>query len=1366
MKILLSLFTFWFCSITISIGSNPENFNLSFRRISPVGGFTYGAINTIGEDADGFIWFGTVHGLYCYNTVEVQKFVHNPLDSTTIPSNSIRAIFCDSFGTLWIGTNQGVCIYDKTKNQFRTQNLQDKNLGEFLGNNVRNIFQGDSNNVFFLSSSMLGKFNPKLNRFEQICGNDSLNENFTSAEFDRNGFIWIGGSNGTVWKYDLSKQQIQKFCHYRSEPIGKIFSTDSGIWIGYSWAGLDYIELQGNLIAHYGGDPDDLNRIHHNRVRDIYKDEKGRIWISTYKGISIITEGKIFNVLPQEITGIPYNSIYKIFRDSRNGIWLGTWSGGLAYQSNFDNRFIHSRKHQPDSEMDDEFVSSFTEKNDGTILIGTEFGNLNQLDRESNRMINIPFRTENNKKIENIKSLLFDNQTETLWIGTFLDGLWYQKKNESVLHQVKIINEARQSIYALAKSDSILFIGTYGNGLYYFNTLTEKMIQFISVASDSNSITDNNIRSIIVAKDQSVWIGTSHGLNHFSSKTKKFDRFTFNPNAKNGISSDEIFTLQQDQRGIIWIGTGGGGLNKYDPETNTFESFQVADGLAGNDVYGIEEDNNGLLWISTDNGISNFDPIRKIFRNFYREDELQGNQFNPGAVFKASSGEILFGDTKGFTFFAPEHMKTNPFLPKVTLTSLSINNIPVTNYSEDSPLSKTLQTESELKLSYNQNSLTFYFVANNFLLPNKNQFKYRLINYDRQWIEAGNQNFATYTKIPPGDYRFEVIASNNDNLWNTIPTQISVKIYPPFWLSWYAYLLYLIILGLITYFIFNWIQERQRFKKELLLERYAHETEAQLQEMKLRFFTNISHEFRTPLTLIASPINQLLEKFRLEPVVREHLLTMQRNSNRLLRLINQLIDVRKIELGKTVLKSQNVDLISLCLDVISSFAAEVKDKHIQLSFRVAQEKMVVNVDPEKVDKIFYNILSNAMKFTPEFGEIGVAVYKTNTSELPDDYVVMGDELNGNILCIEFSDNGPGIPSNETSLIFERFEQGEKNQSSGTGIGLHMALEYTRMHKGCIKIKSKVGEGTTFIVCFPIFEGSGNLNISKQKIVPYPLHNLNEDLSLEHTVQTEKEKTITILIIEDNFELRDYLKNLLSQQYRVVTSSNGKQGLETAFTILPDLVITDVMMPQMDGIEVCRQLKNNIQSSHIPVVLLTALNEPEKQIDGFKTGADAYIAKPFDENVLLAQIENIIRSRARLREAFTVSDTQWSAEMELLSSDRILIDKATNIIEKHLNDKTFVVEDLANKLGISSSSLYRKLKLLTNQSPTEFVRYIRLKKALKLMENGNSNVDEISYSIGFNSHSYFTSSFKKQFGKTPSEYINDLRLKDKTTNNLG
>jgi DNA-binding response OmpR family regulator len=437
---------------------------------------------------------------------------------------------------------------------------------------------------------------------------------------------------------------------------------------------------------------------------------------------------------------------------------------------------------------------------------------------------------------------------------------------------------------------------------------------------------------------------------------------------------------------------------------------------------------------------------------------------------------------------------------------------------------------------------------------------------------------------------------------------------------------------------------------------------------------------------------------------------------------------------------------------------EAKDKNIHLSFNTEAEKYYLMLDPEKAEKIFFNILSNAMKFTPENGTIGITVYSSHSEEYAEETVAVGDIIQGNMVCIEFADNGPGIVSDDLKLIFERFEQGENHQSSGTGIGLHMAFEYTRMHKGNIRVKSKIGSGSTFTVSFPVIHEPEPGQERKEEADTSPQLKFVPETTRLSATHPEKEKTITILVIEDNYDLRNYLKNLLSQQYRIVTASNGKQGLETALTIIPELVITDVLMPQMDGFEVCRQLKNDMVSSHIPVIILTAFSEPDKQIGGLKTGADAYITKPFDENILLAQIENLLASRAKLREVFSVSDTAWEDGMNMLFSDKMLIEKATQIVEKHLNDRSFVIDQLAGKIGISTSSLYRKLKVLTNQSPTEFVRYIRLKKAVMLMNEGNTNVDEIGFAVGFNSHSYFTSSFKKQFGKTPSEYINDLKTK--------
>ena len=1357
MKLFFSVLIALSCSGLFVRGANPENIDFAFRRISPLGGFTYGAIYAIGEDSDGFIWFGTIHGLYRYNSLDIKKFMNNPKDTTTIPGNSIRTIFCDSFGKLWIGTSRGICRYDNVKDQFISPIFKDKS-GEFLGTDIREIFEGENHSLYFLSSAMLGKLNMKTGHFEKIVIEKNTRENFSCASSDTKGRIWIGGANGTIWIYDSSNQKSHRFSNHRRELIRKIFCDDSGIWIAYNWSGLDFFDYQGNIISHYGSSPEDLNKIRHNRVRDLYKDSSGRIWVSTYKGLSIIDHGKIMNMLPQEISGIPYNSIFKIFRDSKEGIWIGTWSGGLAYRSKFDNRFIHVTKEHSNSDLDDEFVSSFAEKKDGTVLIGTEFGNLNKLSRVTNKMTNIPFQSEGGKKIENIKSLLFDEKSGTLWVGTFLDGLWFQRKDETILRPLNKFNDSRISVYALEKSDSGLWIGTYGNGLYHYNT-SSGVVKFYGYNSnDSTSISGSGIRSVLIAKDKSLWVGTSNGLNRLNPNSNHFQRFINIPNVSTSISNDEILSMHEDRNGIIWVGTGGGGLNKYNPKTNQFESFQMKDGLVGDDVYGIQEDRNGMIWISTENGISCIDPSQKSFRNFYREDELQGNQFNPGAVFQTSDGKILFGNTKGFTLFTPGQMKSNPIPPKAILTSLSINNIPVNVHSDGTPLSKSIQTENVLNLSYNQNSLTFNFVANNFLLPNKNRFKYRLKNYDNNWIDAGTQNYAIYTKIPPGDYVFQVIACNNDNLWNTTPAKLKIIISPPVWLSWYAYLIYFLILSLIFYFIRKEVLERQRYKKELLLERLVHESEAQIHEMKLRFFTNISHEFRTPLTLIASPVNLLLSNFKFEPIVREHLLTMQRNANRLLRLINQLIDIRKLELGRAVFHPQNCDLIALLKEVISCFEMEAKDKNIHLTLNTEAEKINLLIDREKADKIFFNLLSNAMKFTGGNGTITITVYTTHSAEFTAETVVVGEPVNGNIVCVEFADDGPGIGEDELKLIFERFEQGKNHQSSGTGIGLHMAYEYTRMHKGNIRVRSKLGSGSTFTVTLPLNEGTDRANIiladeRKAKELSSPSEELKETLLIP-----DKDKTVTILVIEDNYELRNYLKNLLGLGYRVVTAPNGRQGLETALTIVPDLVITDVMMPQMDGFEVCRHLKNDIHTSHIPVILLTALNEADKQIGGFRTGADAYITKPFNENVLLAQIENLIRSRAKLREVFSVSDTEWANGMELLFSDRMLIDKAISVVEQHLNDKTFVIDHLAANLGISTSSLYRKLKVLTNQSPTEFVRYIRLKKAIRLMDEGNTNVDEIGYAVGFNSHSYFTNSFKKQFGKTPSEHLNDIKSK--------
>jgi signal transduction histidine kinase/ligand-binding sensor domain-containing protein/AraC-like DNA-binding protein len=1356
MKYILRLFIYFLLFVVVGIQGSAQDKNIfSFRRISPAGGFTYGAVNSIGEDANGFIWFGTIHGLYRYNTVQVDKFIHNPDDSTTIPVNNIRTIFCDKAGRLWIGTSAGLCYYDNAKDIFVTLTLKGSS-GEVPGNDIRKIFAGRDNLIYILSSTMLGSLDITNLQFREIEVEKGSDEPFSTGSFDASGRIWIGGDSGTVWLNDKPETRFRKFCKNRPESISRIYPDEKGVWIGYNWAGLDFNLYDGSISAHYGGDLEDNNRIQHNRVRDIFKDESGRLWISTYKGITIIDNGIIKNLTTQELSGIPYTSIYNLFRDSKNGLWVGTWSGGLAYMSEFDNKFIHIEIDQATPVSDNEFVSSFAEKNDGTILIGTEFGNLNRLDRSRNCMVPVNLRTAGSGRIENIKSLLFDRKTETLWIGTFLTGLWCQKKNDPLARPVNIINDGRLSIYALEVSDSGLWIGSFGRGLFHYNTVSERIKLFDYDQADSNSITSNSIRALITDSDKSLWIGTNNGLNHFDPKTGRFKRYVSQTTKGNSLSSSEILALMEDSRGDIWIGTAGGGLNRFSRKNNSFSVYHSKSGLIGDDVYGIREDSNGTIWISSENGISSIDPVSEKIRNFYRANELSGNMFNPGAGFITGRGEILFGGTKGFIMFEAGNMKTNLFPPEVVFTGLAVNNVPVDIHSEGSPLKNTIQSEKQLKLVHSQNSLTFSFVATNFLLPEKNRFRYRLVNYDNRWVEAGPQNYATYTKIPPGHYTFEVLACNNDGLWNETPSRLSISVSPPPWLSFYAYILYGILILSAIYFILRFVKERQRFKKELLLERLLHESEGEIHKMKMQFFTNISHEFRTPLTLIVSPINQLLVKFSPDPQVKERLHIIQRNAQRLLQLVNQLIDIHKIEAGKAVCRPQKTDLVNLIKNVISYFETEARDKNIQLSFIPEAELLNVMIDQEMADKIFFNILANAIKFTGENGNIAVTIYTNHSDEVVNEDFKIGENISGNMVCIEFSDNGPGIPHDELKIIFERFGQGKQHQASGTGIGLHMAYEYTSLHKGYISVKSIPGVGSRFTVNLP-YTSEHELNAGPVDSTGGIAIQVNKEAEEEEGIHlSEKEKNLTILIIEDNYELRNYLKTLLNKDYRIVTAPNGKQGLETALTIIPDLIVTDVMMPQMDGFEVCSHVKNDIRTSHVPVILLTALYEPEKQIGGFRTGADAYITKPFDENIFMARVENLIKSRAKLREIFSVSDSEWANGMELLHSDRMLIEKASHFIDQHLNDRTLVIDTLASALGMSISTMYRKIKVLTNQSPTEFIRYIRLKKAVKLMDEGNTNVDEIGFAVGFNSHSYFTSSFKKQFGMTPSEYLADLR----------
>jgi len=1332
-------------------------------KISPEGGFTFDAISTICEDKFGFIWFGSNSGVYRYNSIESVKFINNPEDKTSLPGNVIRSLYLDMKDGLWIATNNGVCFFDYQCECFKRYLFHDVS-GNPRGTNVSQILQTADSTYWMVDNSGFAVIDFKTNlvtylSLPQNQQKDLIRLAVKNKNEDR---IWLGGQNGGIYYCDPPYDKISFFVRESSEIVFTILPDGDKIWVGYDWGGADLFTKQGILAEHFGDNIQGRNKIPSSRVRTIIRD-KNEIWIGTFKGLVRMKPDGIEIIEKEKYPGLQNNSIFQIYRDSKNGIWIGTWSGGLSYINEWSNSFEHYKRESYTNSLSDNVVSHFAEVLDGKIIVATEEGNLNYLDLLNH---NITLSQINGSKgiVNHIKSLYTD-RFGTLWIGTFASGIFYKYLGSNEYKHFDLIDDYKEQFYDITSTREGVWFASSLRGLFYYNFQNHQIKRYAPKSSDPESLSSTMVRSLLCDSKGNLWVGTNAGLNRKGNDSEKFKRYFYNQDKNNRISSNVIYSLLEDSKLNIWIGTAGGGVNIYDPKTATFSQLSKKDGLPGNDVYGILEDASGVIWMSTENGISAYSPVTKSFRNFDYTDGLQGNQFNPGSAFKSKNGELFFGGSNGFTRFDPKMMKENPVAPCVYITRLEINNQEVSHLSDPDLITQSLLTLDHLNLNYNQNSLRLEFAANNFLLPQKNRFKYRLTGYSTDWVEIQKDNKAIFTKIPPGNYIFEVKAANNDGKWNETPTTLEITIRSPFWKSMYAIILYIVLLLVLFYSLQRELRLRNRLRNSILQERNQRENEEKLHQLKLQFFTNISHEFRTPLTLILSPLSILKRKIAGQEEHIEHVDMIENNANRLLRLVNQILDIRKIELGKMDFRPQSFDLIALCQEVFQCFSLQENDRKIRFVFESDFSTLFVTIEPDKIDKLIFNLLSNAMKYTYPGGTIRLSIKKSEwKAGLPEEplHFMVGGNIQGKFVTVIIKNEGQGISGTDLPHIFERFYQ-SPGQNTGTGIGLHLCSEYIQMHKGQIEVFTGEGMGATFHVRLPISENEVEMGI--HKVITHTVVFEEPEIHLHHPSSSgvRSEKETKILVVEDNNEMQRFLQKILSEFYSITTADDGTEGLKLVGEIGPDLVLTDVMMPGMNGNEFCHILKTDLNTSHIPVLILTALSSVESQLEGFETGADDYVVKPFDDRVLLMRIRNLLESRAVLREKFTKAPGEWHEEMQKFQPDRELLDTATTIIEHHLIDSNFSVDVLASELNLSRSSLHRKLRALTNQSATEFVKFVRISKSIKLIEVGETNIDEICFKVGFNSHSYYSMCFRKQLGQTPSDYISRIKRESKGVN---
>ncbi len=1325
---------------------------LEFSAYNARHGLSNSHVNTIGQDNKGFIWVGTNDGLNRFDGLRFQTFHYSLSDSTSISSNTIFAIFTDRSERTWFGTFTGLCRYDYTKGEFVRCNLPPQaNTLQHLP--VRAIAQTNDGDLWLATSGGgLARLNPET---------------------------------GDATYYRYSPGAPQSIC---SDYLQAIAVDDKDrVWIGSENNGISILNPGNGTIENINAESGNLGS---NVVETIFKARDGRIWIGTFEGNASVyshstNSFKIIKLAERNL------SVYGISEGHSGDIWLGTQEQGLFHYSESGIDHFSISTQTAGGLINDNIHALYTD-HDGGLWLGIFQGGVNMMKPRPifNDMVSNLYQQLNGKTVLGI----YPDGHENIYACTDGDGLFVINSKSGVTrHYTAGQSGLRSNTLRCAYKDheNRIWIGTYLKGLQEFNPEKNTFSCYENIPGDSTSLANNDVTCIVEDLLGNLWIGTNGGLDILDKKTGKFRHFTKNDaNPDKSIINNHITGLYVDSHGYLWISTFWGlsrmdpakgtvrnynmmenentyycvtedskgrlwagttiGLQLLNPTDGTFQIFSTHDGLPSNVIDGIVEDGDGNLWLSTNQGICKFNYDKGTFRNFYTEDGIRSNEFMHNSYAMSHNGEIFMGSVEGLTSFYPNKIVSKSTPPRLAITDLLIFNNRVTPNDEYGILNKSITETSEITLKWEDNSFTIIYNAIDYLQPQKIKYAYRMSGFDSQWTyHPFNLNSASYTNLNTGTYYFEIKASNDGETWSK-PIVLKINIIAPLWRRWWAIMLYIITVSAGIYTLWIYYRKNQAEKQEIKIENIRQQNDIKLNKSRLQFFTNISHEFRTPLTLIMSPLEQMMESDEYSSNTKRQLNIMHRNADRLLKLVNQIMDIRKIDNNKLRLNPSKCDLVKFLREIHENFQQLAIKNNITFTFASQLKEYSAYIDTELIDKSIYNLLSNAFKFTPQGGKIEISIRRADNGQ-------------SNNVVIIVEDNGRGIPEENVDKIFDRFFQGDtSSMQQGTGIGLWLTKQFIEMHNGIISVSSEVGRGTAFTIMLTDgeeFRESVSAETNYRHLTMYnevegSAANGNTDTA--PNPETPHENTPTILVVEDNTDIREYLQKGLEHLYNIKTASNGLEGLQIAKQTIPDLVITDIMMPEMDGIEMCRTLKTDIETCHIPVIMLTARSSEEQRIEGLETGADSYIPKPFNPKHLMVRIEKLLELRKTLREKFG-NDIGFETEQAGIAiPDRDLLKKVTSVIKKRMSDSKLSVETLAEEVGISRGHLQRKLKNLTGQNPNEFIRIIRLKQAAEILTANDVSIAEVAEMVGFNSQSYFSTAFTKQFNISPSQYVEENR----------
>jgi signal transduction histidine kinase/ligand-binding sensor domain-containing protein/DNA-binding response OmpR family regulator len=1354
---------------------------LKFKHITNEQGLSNSTIETIYQDHRGFIWFGTRDGLNRYDGYQMVVFRYDPKDSNSISDNYIRYIYEDKDYSLWIGTINGLNRFDPAKNSF-TRYKHNAKDSKTLSNNLVNCIYQDRSGQLWISTfgGGINLLKPQENTFTHFRHDPnkpgSLSDDRVNYLYeDSYGNFWVGTENGLnlfnkkkgIFK---SLQNLDDFSNNKSNNVIRVINEDpeGNLLLGTEDNGLIVFDYTHFSFTHFHHKEKDSSSMASNLVRSILVDRKGNIWIGSVNGgldLFVESTGKFFHYQnePENIFSLSQRTASALFEDNQGNMWVGTHRGGVnLYMPNAEKFTLYRQESEPNS-LSYNDVKAFREDRFGNIWIGTDGGGLNLFNRKKNIFQHYKYDPFNPKSIGSNEVLdIMEDSEYNLWVGTWGGGLClfnrgngnFTRYINDPLHKKTISSNFIQKIFE--DHNKNLWIATYYGGL---NLLDRKTKQFTRIEEDSwhtSHLQGNNIVSINEDKTGNIWIGTDDGgLNCLNKATKKFSHY-FN----NEDKMPDLRILFIDSKGRLWVGETG--LYLFDPKRNLFFLYTDKANLSNEFIKGIEEDKAGNFWISTSNGLIQFNPENFSFRKYNTADGLQGLEFEANANLKIKDGEMFFGGVNGFNAFYPENIKINNFIPPVYLTDFQIFNKKIVSGVKDSPLQTDISLTKKIKLSYKQSTFSFAFAALNYTALENNQYAYKLERWDNDWNYVGNERKASYTNLSPGKYTFYVKASNNDGAWNEHGPSVTIIITPPFWNTWWFKAL--VIAGIVASIISFY-----QFRRKLELRKLEERKKEEMHQVQLQFFTNLSHEFRTPLSLILGPVEKLQQEDSQSPY-NHYYKVIYRNANRLMHLINELMDFRKSESGALKLNVMPGNLDLFLNEISEEFSELAIEKKIKYTVVVEDGIEEIWFDRQVLEKIAINLISNSFKYTADGGIVTVEILRSLNNFKPsfENELIIKNEYHGKkYIYLRVADNGIGISKESISHLFERYYK-ITDSHLGSGIGLAFVKSLTLLHKGSIYVYSGRNKGTEIIIAIPVSkedyskqerwikddkEAGARLESIHHKYEHYypaiddPHINVQETNGV-HTIPQ-------VLLVEDNEELRKFIRESLQPEYNITETANGADGLVMAKEEFPDLIISDVVMPEMNGIEFCKSIKEDIETSHIPFIMLTAKDALESEIEGVESGADFYFSKPLSMHLLKLTIRNIFSQRQKLKEKYLKDYHADVKELVHSAKDKEFMNQLIDIIESQLANPDMNIDFVCMQIGMSRTKLYQKIKNITGQSIGDFIRTIRLKKAVQMMTHQDVPLVEVMFSVGIQTQSYFTKAFKKEFGKTPTQFLKDL-----------